>query len=400
MRICFVLPNAWVGGFRTYTLNLGRQFKKDGHIVSIVIASRNLQDSEIGDISEFEEIGKIQLCTTMRVLVRSLFLNKLIRKIDEIKPDVLILNNSVWAQAVLPYLDPKIIRIITVHNVVTEEIKLANENSDYWDVLVAVGAGLEKILLEIWGPERVQLIPVGVLDIRNISPRNFNDSILRICFCGRVEQYQKNVLIIPEIANELFSRNISFHWTIVGDGPDLAKLVERISEIGLKGNFTFKGSCSNKTTQEIISKHHILILPSNFESIGHVLLEAQMLGVLPVASRLAGATDYVVNQDRNGILCEPGNVIDFSQTIENLYNNRKVLEELCKRAEEDVRQEFEISRVAAKYYELVDNLRTKGRNIRKQNRPLGYTRVPKTLLPSRFATFYKLLTRKYLSKLN
>ena len=49
MKICFALPDAHVGGIRTFALNFGRQFGRDGHEVTALIIARGQTARNPGD---------------------------------------------------------------------------------------------------------------------------------------------------------------------------------------------------------------------------------------------------------------------------------------------------------------------------------------------------------------
>ena len=389
MRICFALPNAWFGGIRTFALNLGRHFRTDGHHVSAVIAARGVAEDGLGDLSELRETMEVGVCVQKRVLVRSQFLRRVIQAIEVTKPEVVVLSDTVWAQAALPYLDPLLRRIVVVHSAVKEQVELASANSAYWDALVAVGPGLHDHLVGLWGRQRAHLIPVGVAEPRSSPGHDFSDPVLKICYVGRVSQPQKNVFLIPIIARGLVGRGIQCRWTIIGDGPDLHALKAQIANTGLSGLFDFTGACGGTEVQGNLGRQHILVMPSNYESIGHVLLEAQMLGVVPVASRLPGATDFVIAHGRDGLLCEPGDSAGFVDALASLSADRGALERLSLAAQRGVRERFEISRIAAQYYDLFGSI-SRADSPRRRGSILGYYPIPRSILPSRVRTAARL----------
>lgn len=390
MNICFALPNAWYGGIRTFALNLGRQFALDGHCVSAVIPARGVREQGLGDLSELRRVMEVSVCAQRRVLVRSRFLRRVIEAIEAAQPEVLILSHTLWAQAALPYLDPSIRRIVVVHGSNEEELELPRANSAYWDALVAVGPGLERQLLDQWENQKVHLIPVGVPEPPFARTSDFSESVLKICYVGRVKQEQKNVFLIPAIARELVRSGVRFAWTVVGDGSDLDALAGKVNEAGLAEQFDFSGECNQARVQEILARQHVLVLPSHRESIGHVVLEAQMLGVVPVASRLPGATDFVISSGESGLLCDPDSAKSFAEAIALLHLDRTELARLSSRAQGAVRERFEIPRIAAQYYDLIGRIPRPARGDRRRESVLGWYAIPSALLPSRFSTSLRM----------
>jgi len=390
VKICFALPDALYGGIHTLALNLGRQFTHDGHSVSAVILARGVTGRSLGDVDEFKQVMEVHVCAQERVLVRSRFLRRVIDSIEAVDPDVIILSHTLWGQAALPYLDPAMRRVIVVHGLTEMELALPKANSAYWDAIVAVGPSLEGRLLELWDRAKVRLIPIGVPEPKLGRVTDSGDRVLKICYVGRVDRAQKNVLLIPAIARALVGRGVRFTWKIVGDGPELNALVNKVSEAGLTGLFEFAGGCDQARVQEILMGQHILVLPSNWESIGHVLLEAQMLGVVPVASRLPGATDFVITHGRDGLLCEPRDSVGFTDALAFLSADRGALERLSLAAQRGVRKRFEISRIAAHYYDLIGSISRTNSQLRRKRSILGYYPIPRSLLPSRMRTAARL----------
>lgn len=358
----------------------------DGHQVSAVIAARGVGEAGLGDLDEVREVMDVCLCVQRRVFVRSRFLRRVVKAVDHCRPDTLILNNALWAQAALPHLDPSIRRVVVVHGHAKEEIELAGENPQYWDALVAVGPGLHQRLVELWGPERVNLIPVGVAEPRRPPVHDYSADRLRICYVGRVSQPQKNVFLIPAVARGLAGRGVEFRWTVVGDGPDLPALKAQAAEAAVSEFFDYAGWCPGSQVESILAQQHVLVLPSNSESIGHALLEAQILGVVPVASRLAGATDFVIQEGRNGLLCEPGDPGGFVDAVATLSGDRAKLERLSRTAQKDTRDRHTISAAAARYYRLIRSLPRAAREMQRKAATAGYYPIPRTLLPSRLST--------------
>jgi len=395
MKICFTIPNAHIGGFRTFAINLGRQFRKDGHNVSALIATRGHEPNDLGDINLIQQEMDLHLCLQKNVVLRSRFLRKVIQTIEKIAPDVLILNHTMWPLAALPYLPVNIVRIMVVHSVMDEELREPKANSNWWDTIVAVGPGVYKILLDTWSQDKVRFIPVGV-NASSLQPRQeFTNLPLQICYIGRLSQSQKNILLIPIIARVLVNKGVKFHISIVGEGEDGSALRAKINDLELLEYFTFWGACTHMEVENILSKQNILILPSNTESIGHVIQEAQMMGVVPVASHLKLSTDYVITEGEDGRLCDPGNADDFVSAIIDLYKDRIKMKRLSENGRRNVRQRFAIAIIAKQYYQLFKDIKYfSNRDIMQKKPFMGFYSIPDLLLPPRYTTIYRIISKK------
>jgi glycosyltransferase involved in cell wall biosynthesis len=392
MKICFALPDAHVGGIRTFACNFGAQFARDGHDVTGLIIARGHTARHPGDIGVLLDSMNVEMCRQSLVPSRSAFIRKVAATINRIRPDVLLLNHTIWGHAALPYIDPEVRRVLVIHGFAPQHLNMPRGNADWWDAIVAVGPKLHQTLLEQWPMERTKLIPVGVTP-PHVPPRaTYEEKTLRLCYAGRLCQSEKNVLLIPEIAAKLLARGVDFGWTIIGDGEDRAALEDAVAQSGAGDRFSFAGACTPEATERLIADHHVLVLPSHTESIGHVLQEAAVLGVVGVASRLPGATDFVIDDGKSGILCPPGDADAFAGAIDTLYGDRAKLAALAWQARRNVLQRFDVASLAKSYYELFDSVASlKHRPRAARKAAFGRHTAPPELMPPRWQTAMNLL---------
>lgn len=83
-------------------------------------------------------------------------------------------------------------------------------------------------------------------------------------------------------------------------------------------------SISNILKKELLS-HHVLIVPSYFESYGIVYTEAMGAGI-PVIACNTGGVPEIVQDTINGFLITPGDSTMLKEYIIQLIKNRDVLE--------------------------------------------------------------------------
>lgn len=108
---------------------------------------------------------------------------------------------------------------------------------------------------------------------------------------------------------------------IVGEGylrPSLQRLVR---ERGLQDDVIFTGFQAE--VSGIISAFDVAVLPSLFEGMGRVVLEAMAMEKPVVATRVGGIPD-LVEDDRNGCLVEPGNVRELAAALKRLLRDREL----------------------------------------------------------------------------
>ena len=188
-------------------------------------------------------------------------------------------------------------------------------------------------LRENVGP-KIQMIPNGV-EIR--GRRNFEGE--KLVYMGRLTRKKGVEYLI------LAMRSVKdIDLLIIGDGPDRARLEKMAT--GLR--VTFVGMVPCEETLHYLSQAKALILPSLYEGMPNVILEAMSLGVPVIASRVGGIPD-VVKDGETGLLVEPGRVDELAISINRLIEDddlrrkmsKNCLEEAKKYSWENVVERFE-----------------------------------------------------------
>ena len=98
-------------------------------------------------------------------------------------------------------------------------------------------------------------------------------------FAGRIA-YQKNPLFLMEIFSEIKKIDTEAAFLVCGDGDLMEQAKKKAANLGLE--VIFVGSISN--VQDYYQAMDVFILPSLFEGLGIVLIEAQCCGLPCVAS--------------------------------------------------------------------------------------------------------------------
>ena len=102
-----------------------------------------------------------------------------------------------------------------------------------------------------------------------------------------------------------------------------------------------------------------------------VLVEAMMSGLVPVASRLQGITDQIVDQGETGFLIAPGDVVGFAESIRVLYKDENLFRSMSQKARAVAVDRFSLDNMIASYEELFRQ-RDERQNARKRSRPAWY----------------------------
>jgi hypothetical protein len=77
-----------------------------------------------------------------------------------------------------------------------------------------------------------------------------------------------------------------------------------------------------------------------------------MAGCVPVASRIEGITDFILEEGRTGLLCSIGSDEEFARAIARLHTDRAALTTIGKAAAVAARDRWNCERMSAEYAAL------------------------------------------------
>lgn len=117
------------------------------------------------------------------------------------------------------------------------------------------------------------------IEIRNKF--NIMDDEILIGNIGRFVDV-KNHMFIVEIAEKMIHINNRFKFMLCGDGEKKEKIINEVKKRKIENNFIFISSCND--IYKYYNAFDLFILPSKYEGLGMVLIEAQYNGLLCVAS--------------------------------------------------------------------------------------------------------------------
>ena len=177
---------------------------------------------------------------------------------------------------------------------------------------------------------------------------------LRLVYLGRMFDAPKGIFLIPKILKRLDRAGVSFHLTVIGDGPDVGRFAARMAAAGLAARWTHRGAMRYDAVPAELARHDVQLLPSRHEGLPLTLLEGMAAGCVPVASRLSGITDYAIATSEQGFLCRVGRAADFASAICELAADRARLRRMSAAAADRVRREFTSERMAQRYARLFD----------------------------------------------
>ena len=131
---------------------------------------------------------------------------------------------------------------------------------------------------------------------------------------------------------------------IAGDGPQKKYLRKIAKKLNLSNKIRFLGN--QKNIAAILKSADLFVLPSIKEAFGLVLLEA-MAAEIPIVASAAGGIPEIIEDNKNGLLVEPGNSDTLAEKIILLMKNAHLQKKLVANGLNMVKQ-FDIKKMAKK----------------------------------------------------
>ncbi len=325
MRIVFVdttTDSQMIGGGHLILPSLMDALKKRGHEVHLVTKGKaNAKLQQFIDMS-----GAIVHISPWKKRAPVADLVPIFNKwINSINPDVYVISNSAaigWC--VLPLLAPHIPSFTIGHN---------NEETYYMPVrhyheFLSRAIGVSEEICNVYrlscniSSDKVKWIPYGVPAATSVSSKG---SVLRIIYVGRIEQEQKRISDLVFIALKLDQCNINYRLQIIGDGPYMPTVREKLTRLIKKGNVILSGWKSREEVITALRSSDVFILTSAFEGFSIALTEAMANGCCPVVTNIKAGNKQLIRNGENGYLIPVSETTAFVNILSLLAEDAEKL---------------------------------------------------------------------------
>ncbi len=196
---------------------------------------------------------------------------------------------------------------------------------------------------------RIAVIHTG-LDAARFAPRGRRDAVrarlglgpgaLAVGAVGRVS-IEKGHEHLLEAVRRLAPRHPGLTAVLAGTGPDVARLKQRASDLGIKDRLVMPGYVEDAT--EILEAIDIAALPSVLaEGFPTASMEAQAAG-LPIVASDIGGTRETLTVGETGFLCPPGDAAALAATLEPLLADADLRRRMGAAARRRVENDFTLT---------------------------------------------------------
>ena len=243
-------------------------------------------------------------------------------------------------------------KLVLIKNIVGLNFRLGYYYSDRY-VLYVEGFGNEFMAISRLSEiSKMRYIPNPVTIDRGKYLYSMSLKKKQIVWVGRLEIYQKRIDRVINIWKDVEKKNADWSLLIVGDGPDREKLEKMVSDHHI-ARVSFEGFQDPKSYFENAS---VLLLTSDFEGFGLVIVEGMNFGVIPIVYNTYCAVDEIVSDEEDGYVIPPFDKVLFEDRLEGLMRDPMERDRMAKNALQKA-ECFSVDEIANMWYKLFDELK-------------------------------------------
>jgi len=237
-------------------------------------------------------------------------------------------------------------------------------NSRLVDKMVAVSEQTRQFCIEVQGmlPQKVGVIPNGInlaeFDRTRWSAQDLDDlrSSLQVpkevpvlVTVARLHP-KKGYAFLIQAASQILAICPDVVFMVIGDGEDRGNIEYLIQQSALSPHFRMLGSRAD--VPQLLALSDLFVLPSLYEGLPNVILEAMAAKLAVVATDVGGTREVVVHME-TGLLVPKADATALAQAILLLLSNEALRQEMGLRGYARVQSQFPEHVMCRRYEELM-----------------------------------------------
>ena len=353
-KICFVISSLSGGGAERVVLTLATELSKMGTEVHIILLRDKVQyevERSLYSIHILSNIGRLSKIKFFSDLMMLKKLKVLLANLEEDKKFDLIVSNLVDADKLCAKINHSNI-YFCIHN--SESTKLVGKSilkkfkvqKRYSNKnLITVSNGLKNDLIKnlFIKPKKIVTIynPFNFKDIQHSSQEYEIDINNYIIHIGRFTDQKRHDILLKAFKKSGIKQKLLLLG--ISDENSHEKIQELVNELNIEHNVKILGFIKNP--YPYIKNAKALVLSSDYEGFGNVLVEAMVLNTMVVSTNCPSGPDEILRYKLVDFLSEPGDVNRLANNI------RKAISNPIQITDEYINQ-FEAKAIATKYLSL------------------------------------------------
>jgi len=167
---------------------------------------------------------------------------------------------------------------------------------------------------------------LNILSVGNLLPTKGHDVLIRAV-----------AAILPEFPGATLD--------LIGHGPEMPRLQQLAQEFGIHDRVRFLGRLSRRRVAEAMRRCAVFALPSGYEGLGCVYLEAMSTGKPAIGCRGQGIAE-IICQGVNGFLIGPGNDKELVLVLGMLLRDERKRHDIGVAARDTILERFTLKQQA------------------------------------------------------
>lgn len=256
-------------------------------------------------------------------------------KVPRMVTSIRVADPSAWRQRVERWLTPKV------------------------DTIVCVSQGVADFCREkcCFPAEKLVVIPNGVDLSRFENVQSGSASRRAILYVGRLDRQKGLDWLLAEVMPRVLAELPQHDLMIAGDGPQRQELLTLVEKHGLNNHnhVYFIPWCPE--VPQMLAASDLLVLPSRWEGMPNVVLEAMAAGKPVVATQAEGVLE-LLGDGAAQQSCPAHDAAGFAERIIRLAQDRDLAGELGAQNQRRVAAEFSLASMISRYAALYESLLT------------------------------------------
>lgn len=359
-QIVLFTPTLNDGGMENKTALLANALNGRGWSVKVLVLNNTAQVYQIDDRIEIVDLQVKNKAEALKALVRWAKKNK-----PALLYSISTPFNALWIMTKLLSGYPKKL-IIGERNHLSSAVKYSNKLSDklrplitrllypFADSVICVSESVRQDLLSVSGLEPSKVVTLwNMIDTKDTTTSNEadlnenNKDAPLFLAVGRLNRQKDHLTLIKAFAKVRESKPSKL--VILGEGPLRADLSALVEELGLEEDLKMPGFTVDPTPW--YRSADVVVLPSLYEGLPGVLLEALAMGKSIVSTDCPGGSAEILQDGKFGELVPVGDVNSLAEAMLNALDHPHDPFTQRQRAEN-----FSIETLLPKYIEHLKNL--------------------------------------------
>lgn len=205
-------------------------------------------------------------------------------------------------------------------------------------------------------PNRIRMIYNGVVPAEEVMAATHQEEVTTFCMLGRLEPNKNQLEALQALALLKKRTQRPFRLLLVGKPTAqeyIADLKRYVETNGLEDCVTF--IAYRKDISQLLQKCDVGLMLSTSEAFGRVTVEYMMHNLAVIVSDM-GANSEIVENGKSGLVYPLGNVVLLADKMQELVENRPLLELLAAGGKQRAMTHFTSVRNSNEIYDLYQTL--------------------------------------------